>query len=303
MDNKNLKIVLWGHKIYSHTHSYIHVAFAKAFRYMGYEVHHFDDSDDVSHFDFRNSLFITEGQVDKKIPLRQDCYYVLHNCAGEKYADLTKNKRTIILQVYTDDVLKYRTEKLSSCVHVDYESSSLFMPWATDLLPHEIDANKPSQLYNKSSKVVTWVGTVGGGEFGNINEIAPFKKACEENGVQFNQSSLVSFEEGVNLIKRSFIAPTLVGSWQLRVGYIPCRIFKNISYGQFGFTNSPRVSDLFEGRLVQNTDTYQLYHNVMKRLDTAQLNELHEMMDFVKTNHTYVNRINTIIDAFEKINK
>jgi len=67
------KVIIWGHKLHSHTHSYIHNAFYIAFKHMGYETYWFDDKDDVKKFDFSNSLFLTEGQVDKKIPLREDC--------------------------------------------------------------------------------------------------------------------------------------------------------------------------------------------------------------------------------------
>jgi hypothetical protein len=60
------KVVLWGHKLHTHTHSYIHFAFHKAFKHLGYDTYWFDNNDDVSGFDFFGSLFITEGQVDSK---------------------------------------------------------------------------------------------------------------------------------------------------------------------------------------------------------------------------------------------
>ena len=70
------KVVIWGHKLHTHTHSYIHNAFYLAFRNLGYQVFWFDDNDDVSNFDFSDSLFLTEGQVDRKIPVREDCQYI-----------------------------------------------------------------------------------------------------------------------------------------------------------------------------------------------------------------------------------
>ena len=69
------KIILWGHKLHSHTHSYIHNAYVVAFKYLGFDTFWFDDKDDVSKFDFTNSLFITEHQVDNHIPKRDDCLY------------------------------------------------------------------------------------------------------------------------------------------------------------------------------------------------------------------------------------
>lgn len=85
MNQNFTKVVIWGHKLHSHTHSYIHQRFYRAFQYMKYIIYWFDDTDDVSNFDFSNTLFITEGQVDKNIPMRNDCYYMLHNVDQEKY--------------------------------------------------------------------------------------------------------------------------------------------------------------------------------------------------------------------------
>ena len=32
-----MKIIIWGYPLHSHTHSYIHAAFYKAFKYMNYD--------------------------------------------------------------------------------------------------------------------------------------------------------------------------------------------------------------------------------------------------------------------------
>jgi hypothetical protein len=299
------KIVLFGHKLVPpiHTHSWIHAAFYKTFQHLGYETLWLDNNDDLSKIDFNHSFFITEGQVDANIPLRDDCFYLIHNCDG-KYKDLFTKNRCMNLQVYTDDVLKYNVPKLSKCIHADYTGKCLYMPWATDLLPHEIDANKPNIPFNKNSNIISWVGSVGGGEFGNINEIDAFKLACQENGIHFEHSSnnSKSFQDNVQLIKNSYLAPTLVGTWQQKQGYIPCRIFKNISYGQMGLTNSPRVFDLFDEKIIYNHNSHDLFNDAKKYIENMKVEELHTLMDFVKENHTYVNRINTIFDVFSVIN-
>ncbi len=70
------QVVIWGHKLHSHTHSYVHEAFYKAFKHLGYTTHWLDNSDDISKIDFQHTLFITEHQVDARMPLRNDCFYV-----------------------------------------------------------------------------------------------------------------------------------------------------------------------------------------------------------------------------------
>lgn len=298
------KVVIWGHKLHTHTHSYIHQAFYRAFTALGYKTYWLDEKDLAKNFDFANSLFLTEGQADTSIPLREDCFYILHNCVSPKYAALKAKKRCIILQVYSDDVLGFETaEKFAPCMYRDIANRCLYMPWATDLLPNEIDQMKQKVPKNLSQRkrVVHWVGTIGSGQFGNISELAPFQKACREQGISFKHHGNLSIDQNIACIQTSYMAPTIVGSWQKKAGYIPCRIFKNISYGQMGITNSYRVYELFEGKIVYNPDTYKLFYDAQKKLKTMTRKELIELMDFVKTKHTYLNRIQTIFDFIKII--
>ena len=50
------KVIVWGHPLHSHTHSYIHNAFYTAFKELGYETHWFHDNMNTDHVDFSNSL-------------------------------------------------------------------------------------------------------------------------------------------------------------------------------------------------------------------------------------------------------
>lgn len=286
-----MKIIIWGHKLHSHTHSYIHASFYKTFKYMGYETHWFDDTDDVSSFDFSNSLFITEGQVDKKIPKRHDCFYVLHNCNGNDY-DVT-NK--IGLQTYTS---YYGSHIHGKYVHFD--GNTLTMCWATDLLPHEI--NTDVHYNNKQYDSIFWVGTLGDGTFGNRNELTPFINRAKNKEKKFVHSdpwgSPKSFEENCDMIRRSYLAPTIVGTWQKEKHYIPCRIFKNISYGKLGLTNSAAIKEMFGDMVVYSDDTAKLFDLAEERLNTITHQEMKDSMEFVKSNHTYINRCRSILECF-----
>ena len=176
------------------------------------------------------------------------------------------------------------------------------MPWATDLLPHEIEANKPKIAFNQNSKIITWVGSVLKGQFGNIDQIDAFSNACRTQGISFNISpNKRTIEQNVQLIKDSYMTPAIVGEWQQKVGYIPCRIFKNISYGQFGITNSPRVYELFDRKIIFNKDSSKLFYDAKEKLEQLQISELYNLMDIVRDNHTYINRIQTILDFISKV--
>ncbi len=295
------KIVLWGHKLHSHTHSYIHWGFFRAFKHLGYEVLWLDKNDKVNNINFENSLFITESQADENIPLRQDCFYILHNCTSLKYKQLIDSKKAITLQVYTHDCIPRKLTKMEPFILYNVEEQIIYMPWATDLLPHEINEIKKNLRFANKKKESYFIGTVGAGTFGNINQINPFIKACKENGISFKTGISKSLEDNIYFIQNSFMAPAIQGEWQCKNGYIPCRIFKNISYGQFGITNSETVYNLFDKKIVYNSDTYQLFYDAQKKIKNLTLNELYELMDFVRDKHTYLNRINCLFKFIKMV--
>jgi hypothetical protein len=286
------KVVIWGHKLHSHTHSYVHNGFYTAFKYLGYPTYWFDDKDELSDFDFSHTLFITEGQVD-----------MLHNCTDPKYRTLSK-KNVILFQVFTDSIFSVpHLVKLDTCIYYDLSGRCIYMPWATDLLPHEIDAIKQSLLSTPQRKEVYWVGTIGNGTFGNIDQLTPFMKACQENDLAFIVKHKLSVPEHIAAISSSFIAPAIVGKWQQEKGYIPCRIFKNISYGKMGVTNSRHVFELFDKKIVYNPDTYQLFYDAKNKAETMAIEELFELMDLVKTKHTYLNRAETLLNFLNLVHE
>lgn len=284
--------VVWGHKLHSHTHSYVHEAFARAFRFLGYDVYWVDDDDDVSGIDFGGALFLTEGQVDRRIPIRSDCKYVLHNCERERYEPVRAS--CLALQVYCEaNIRAYTFDRVGpASYHAD---GVLYQPWATDLLPHEFDFGWAERARERTAY---WVGTIGGGEFGNVDELAGFQHACAERGVEFVQRASVSRETHRDLIQRSYMAPAIAGAWQLAQGYVPCRIFKNISYGQMGMTNSAAVNNLFDGRLVCNADVARLFADGEQALaDPASARRTRDLMHMVRDAHTFVHRIKTILEV------
>lgn len=300
------KVVIWGHPLYSHTHSYIHERFYRAFQHMGYSTFWFDGSEANTEFDFSNTLFLTEGQVDQHIPIREDCLYMIHNCQQEKYQNLIKKGRCLIFQVYTDDVLMQpNLVKIDKCIYYDIPNRIVFMPWASDYLPHEIQKMK-QQLPIAKENVVHWIGTIGGGIYGNENSIKAFMQACLENQIDFIPNNPwvkgLDREECTRRISTAYFAPTIVGDWQKEYGYIPCRIFITICCGQMGITNSYRTYELFDKKIVYNPDCHQLFYDAKTRRDAWTLADQLSLMDEVENKHTYINRINTLLDFFKLIN-
>lgn len=295
------KAVVWGCQLHQHTNSYVYHGFHKAFKAMGYDAYWLNENSDVSGMDFADTVFLTEWQHAKNMPKRKDCKYILHNCDPKDYDGL----HFIHLQTYTDfcrdatcDWHKHgRPEKLNdhgSWYLGDPDQRTIFQPWATDLLPDEInfeDADAPRS--NESH----WCGSLGGGIYGNENEIAGFRRACEENGVKWthHQVGSTSFEENRRLIRSSYLAPAIQGTEQTRIGLPVCRVFKNVSYGQLAGTNCKASADLFGGVAVHDFDTHALFHKMRDAMNDKA--RIREAMRIVKEKHTYINRIESILEV------
>ena len=287
------KVIVWGHKLHSHTHSYIHGAFDKAFRHLGYETYWLDNADDVSGMNFENCLFITEGQVDQNIPKVKTGKYVLHNCDIQKYHGM----HTLALQVYTNGREKscgVFGKEIEPCVFYDEDNRTIYQPWATDLLPEEI-SKEPVFVENGK---VGWVGSVWGGYHGNDTELIPFIDTCGERGFEFMSISpgSCSFEQNRTAIAGVEIAPAIVGRWQKVNGYIPCRIFKNISYGKLGLTNSKTVFDLLDGNVIYGSSE-ELLEKYISTEASRRVSLFNNAVSLIKNKHTYINRINSILSV------
>lgn len=300
------QVVIWGHKLHTHTHSYIHNAFFRAFEHIGIKTLWLDDNDNISNIDLSNSLFITEGQVCGKMPLLEDSFYILHNCYTKRLVPLRINKNYINLKVYKHMFLNDAPDitKILPYSYISKTNRTIYMPWATDLLPCEIDENIKSLGTAKRYSTIYWIGTVGGQKFGNIDQLKPFIEEAKKHNIEFKSTLCTkSPEENCELIKKSYLAPVIVGRYQLKHGYIPCRIFKNISYGRMPGTNSYTVSKLFKHKIIFNPDTSKLFYDLKQFDENEDINNVKELMILVKEEHTYLNRILTMLEFIDLLSK
>jgi len=295
------KIIIWGHKFGTHTHSYIHNSYYKAFRSLCYDTYWFDNSDKdcLINFDFTNSLFFTEGQVDQEIPLIKNCIYILHHCKSEKYIEAGGRILNLCNYLkYCEDGISFnyrdvsnRVEKISPFFFYDKKAKAIYQPWATDLLPSEISRETICSL-DDNKKQVNYIGSIWSE---NINEIQPFIDACRDNGKDFkNYGYGISDLYHKELIKHSYIAPDIRGAWHKECGYIPCRIFKNISYGQVTGTNSKHVADMFSF-VAYSDNTYELFNKCVDKFYSLSLRDMINVMSYIRDYHTYINRIRNIL--------
>jgi hypothetical protein len=295
-----MKVFIYGHKLYSHSHSFIHYGFYRAFDFLGYETYWIDDNDDISGLDLSDSILLTEGQVCKNMPLRKDCTYILHNCP--KLEGIGKH---INIQYYQKDCLK-----MNHISHgIAIQDDCLFFPWGSPLLPHEFNINDVTKLRNS---LVYYLGTVNNPEEnGNYQPLLDFERACRENGHPVyagggyspgprgdglnHLKGWITNEDEATYLRNGYMAPALQGPNQLGNGMIPCRLFKSISYGLDGLTTNPFAYEFFDRNVIYNPDAYQLFSDAENRKEEIERRKW--LFNFVMTNHTYINNVKAIMEV------
>ena len=203
-------------------------------------------------------------------------------------------ERCVYLQVWTNACAD-RGESWGPVRRWDAHSRVLYQPWGTNLLPWEF--REP--VFDPDSKIVSFVGSVwdGGGQ-GNRNEIAQLKKAVEKHGLTFDHRAGVSDEHNEQLVRASRFAPAIAGAWQVENEYLPCRVFKNISYGQLGLTNVWKFADLFGEAHTINTHITDLVDRALAIKEGESLDLVRAQQEVVK-DYTYLTSLEMIGRAFD----
>lgn len=309
MTDKFNKAIVWGHKLHdartANTFAFIHESWYRTLKHMGFDVLWLDNSDNISGMSFENCLFFTEGQVDQNIPIVESSKYVVHNCDLTKYRPIIKN--VLNLQVYTHDCLSRKVEIIDAeqlCYYqpeADFsradhccDNRTIYQPWATNLLPDEIDLENPIASQFPKTKRIFWIGSIMGGPHRNDDKISDLAMAAKDDGVQFIHAKLENSLQP-RAIAESWVAPAVQGAWQVEKGYVPCRVFKNLSFGRMTPTNSETVNKLFGEKLPFSSDVREMYKMGVDWEANPDQKTLKELMTLVKEKHTFVNRINNIL--------
>lgn len=295
------KVVIWGHKLHSHTHSYIHYGYFKAFESLGYDVYWFDNFDNCQDMNFDNTLFLTEGQVDQRIPLNRTSKYILHHCDNTKYVNAKCNILNLCNYVADcENCISFNydggiVEKVGDLCFYDKVNKALYQPWATDLLPYEINENNPI-MYNSSLNTINYVGTI---THDNIrSKFVKFCQTANSCGKQVKVFQKVGFKDNEKFVKDSYISVDIRGDWHLQCGYIPCRLWKNLSYGKLTGTNSKFNAQILGEHVVLDANPSTLYFTTETAYTNLTKNKMRNTMLFVKENHTYINRIKNILEIW-----
>lgn len=299
------KIIIWGFKSKWHTHRFIFQAYYRVLKKSKIPVIWVDDSPvNISKIESGDLIISASGMYGKMVPkksslsdynmpIRDDVYYCVHE-ENDFFLEKLNMDRVVNLKYYSNGAEDYT--KIDECVFFDEEKRTLYQPWGTNLMPNEF--KKPT--YSKS-KFVFWVGSIWKGEKGrgggNITEIEKLKNSINSFGLKFIPTRFIPNFLNIFLIRISRLAPAIGGIDQVEKNYLPCRMFKNISYGQLGFSNIKKFQDIFKDCLIYDED-FTVMINKILLLEKDEYKNIIEKQQEICKKYTIMNNLINIFSKF-----
>jgi len=311
------KIIIWGFPYLSCSHSFTHGAFKKAFDYLGYEVSWFPDEPNIN-YNFNNCNFITEGSCCNFIPINKTSNYFVHVPKNiNKFLNNVKNfidLRYLVTHI-NDGIYDYtvdfnKLEKMATGVFLEKNSleyPKAYISWASDLLPEEINFDwvniQRDQCYYYAGNWNSQQNTLNAAH-NNVDSILKFANLLKEkNNIDFSRVCFDKFlneDEHIKIIQKSYVSPDFRGPKQHEWKYVPCRVFKSISYGHLGAGNSdaPITMDNFlDGYYIHSNNIEELHEKVIEKREDKKF--ILQQMKLVKERNTFVERAKGLLKIME----
>ncbi|GHV54984.1 hypothetical protein FACS1894206_08880 [Deltaproteobacteria bacterium] len=287
------KIVLWGFRSVFDTYRFIHLGFFNTLKECGIEVVWIDDIKENNRIISRDDIVFSADICSKNLIYRNDAYYVLHNVIfDDSGTNIPNIDRTLHLKIFTYGSIS-RGEYYKNKVTVfSAKDRTLYQPWGTDVPPYRFA--KPI-FPGGGGRFLYWVGSVWDDKnhAGNIRIISQFKSELKQYGIEFIQMFPVSTRAAIMLIQKSRLTPAVAGEKQMEVGHLPCRWFKNISYGRLALSNVTNFETIFANCGIICEDFAMMLKKYFELPETIISEMIYEQQKITRE-HTYFSKLENI---------
>ena len=301
------KVVIWGLRRQWHSHRFIHQGFFETFKALGIPVVWTDFASDpgiieAGDFVITSNVYGRGTRGNPLAPLKDGAYYCFHGFGHSGYDGNDRQPRheidrkySLNLEVFLNKA-RAASDQWDTVTYFDKPSKTLHQPWGTNLLEERF---RPPVI--SRSPFVFWVGAIWNNALnqGNRAEIDELRSALRHRSLRFVHLKFIPDCVSIAAIRASRVAPAIAGRWQVENSYLPCRMFKNISYGQLGVSNVPEFSGLYQDCTISGRSVSDLVENALS-LSNRDVVELVEAQQKITRRHTYVHKIRNIFRAMSE---
>ena len=295
MLRKYSTIVVW--RLYSpntSTHRHIHRHVYSVLKKLDCKVFWCDDLVENNALVPDGSLVISAEQCCKHIQYNKSNWYAM----AHTVAHIENCRNYLHMRAYGDSYIGPNEVNWNETTVFNKSWHILSQTFVTDLLPEEFLC----PIYKGNAKVINWVGSIWQDKngHGNLDNIAKLKASLQKRGLVFTNYQNVSDEENIYYVRESRIAPAIGGTAQI-ASMLPCRIWKNISYGQLGITNLHKASEVFGDSVVYADDIDQLMDMALSVEEKRYKEKTLYQQKLVADRYTYLNWLYFIMRALEEL--
>ncbi len=293
-----LHVVIWGLRNKRDTFRYIHRSWFKMLKRSGIPVVWVDDELKNQSVVSDKSIVIAVNTAARHLPKVPGARYVAHNIDPEPYLESLINREHFLqIQVWAEPVSSFiGAREILPCVYLDEDNHVLYQPWGTPFAEYEW-VRKPLKARRGDE---FWIGSVwnNSSNQGNASMIPEWRDVLSSFGITLRKVPYGWPDNKIGyggLVRRSSIAAAPVGDWQRENGYLPCRLFKNVSFGAVPVGNSPIYGRLFSDSAILGPS---LKDTVIQYLELS-ITERHERVEFAQAcmrQYTYEAAFKRILD-------
>jgi hypothetical protein len=223
---------------------------------------------------------------------------VLHNIDPEPFVEVARRREHVLqLQVWSEPVLSFLdTHEVLPCVAIDSKRRVLYQPWGTPFSENFWQV----EPIRDGARNEFWIGSVWNNPLNQGNEamIHEWRNVLRSFGIRFRKVPYGWPDTRLGyggLVRRSRLAAAVVGDWQKEHGYVPCRLFKNISFGALPVGNSQVYKRLFSDSAVVADSLSGLVDSYLALTLTERRERVRAAQSSMR-NYTYEAAFNRILE-------
>lgn len=292
---KYTSVVIWGLKDpTTSTQRHIHRHLFTVLHKIGCRVFWCENSSANNDLIENGSLVISSNQCCTNLQYTKDNWYAI--CHIQFHIEECKN--FVNLRVYGDEDFEPGSVFWDKTTVFLKSKNRVYQSFGTNLLPEEF----LSPVFNSNTNSLYWVGSIWNdvNNHGNIQNMGLLQKALRKYHIKFIHMQDISDEENIEKIRASRIAPAIGGDFQTKA-MMPCRIWKNISYGQLGVTNLSKAPDVFGTQIIYDLDIDRLVEKALSLNEKEYKDMILQQQEIVAKDHTYLNWMFNIARALEEL--
>ena len=256
-----------------------------------------DDARNKKYID-RDSIVFGVNVAAKHLPAVSGARYVLHNLDPTPFVEVSSQRSHVLtIQVWSKYPRELSdVERMLPCISFDSRENVLYQPWGTPFSEAEW-IHKPLSSRGRRE---FWIGSAWNNHLnqGNVQALEEWATLLADRGITFSKVpyGLPDTRKGYgSLVRTSKFAAAIVGSWQRVNKYVPCRVFKNVSFGALPLGNTDVYTDVFGESAVTNESLEDVLDHCLALTAAEKEDRLREAQEHLR-HYTYEASFNRILD-------